>query len=487
MVLLNNRQSTCSLPADEDPNIDEVVGGTTARDLSSSTPTSPNDFDISTLPPGWNSIVTNTASRQLTIAVLVLSVALAIIIVAIMFTCVFRRRKSAPKRDPEKKSPRSPNVADDRSIREAKAAQRKWSRATSRWRDNIRFAARRRRSNWTLTTSASYTTQAREESAEVGIESQGSPPSSRSPTPTPSQRTSSAASIHSPTTQTRASHELEPQLHPNDVPSLNPVVPSQPPAYYAPPSSSSAPVYTQSGCSSSSSPKVPLASHTPPQAHDGGDYLSSISGHVATDDKAILSHRVALASAPPGAVNSHISQSVSVPSLEDVDIFELPCGSRLSSPHIDAHGDEPHPPYSPPTFMLPPPPSKGKQKYDYSRDLDIDVNRDIVTVEPDLGPSAPPFEENGTAPPFDPDVLVPSAPPMPSEDLPESDDMDGWDEWLAVYNWRETKWNWNMWSTALRRAQMWLRHHQHQHRHQHRRHNLVVDAFIHFFYSWVST
>jgi len=84
---------------------------------------------------------------------------------------------------------------------------------------------------------------------------------------------------------------------------------------------------------------------------------------------------------------------------------------------------EPHPPYSPPTSMLPPPPSKGKQRFDYSYDLDISLNVDNVSVEPQLGPSAPPFghcEAVPSAPPFDFDVPVSLVPPMDSEDFPDT-------------------------------------------------------------------
>jgi hypothetical protein len=73
--------------------------------------------------------------------------------------------------------------------------------------------------------------------------------------------------------------------------------------------------------------------------------------------------------------------------------------------------------------MLPPPPSKGKQRFDYSHDLDISVNLDSAIVEPQLGPSAPPFEECEavpSAPPLDFDMHVPSAPPMDSEDFPDT-------------------------------------------------------------------
>jgi hypothetical protein len=72
----------------------------------------------------------------------------------------------------------------------------------------------------------------------------------------------------------------------------------------------------------------------------------------------------------------------------------------------------------PPASLLPPPPSKGKLRYEYS---DVDLNYDIATIEPGLGPSAPPFEESiavPSAPPLDLEVPVPSAPFL----VPEQED-----------------------------------------------------------------
>jgi hypothetical protein len=202
--------------------------------------------------------------------------------------------------------------------------------------------------------------------------------------------------------------------------------PTHPPAYDPPPSppeSHASLENTYSNSSPSSMLKAPLSSHTQSQPHGDDDgHISSLSGHVATDDKATLSFRAALASAPSGS-NSNFPQLVSVPSMEDVDTFEWPSGSRPPSPGLDEYRYEPHPPYSPPTSLLPPPPSKGKQRFDYSHDLDISVNLDSAIVEPQLGPSAPPFEEceaAPSAPPLELGVHVPSAPPMDSEDCPET-------------------------------------------------------------------
>jgi hypothetical protein len=350
----------------------------------------------------------------------------------LMFLCVFWRRKHIPKRDPEKRRRRYSGTADDdssRSIREAKATQKKWTKAASRWRDNLRLSAHRRRTNRALASAASCSTFAHEEGIDARSSLSYIRPSSptlteRSVTPTPSDiRSSSTASVHLSHSRIQTPRVLT-FTDPDPPPSSPP--PAQPPAYDPPPSSQEShvsPENTYSDSSLTGTSKAPLPSHTQSQPRGDNDgHLTSFSGHVATDDKAILSLRAAMASAPPDS-NSNLPQSASVPSMEDEDTFEWPFGSWPPSPSPDDYGYEPHPPYSPPTSMLPPPPSKGKQRFDYSHDLDISVNLDSATVEPQLGPSAPPFEECEavpSAPPLDFDVHVPSAPPMDSEDFPDT-------------------------------------------------------------------
>ena len=354
-----------------------------------------------------------------------------------MFALIFWRRKWQPKRDPEKRRRRSSNNTDDigvRSIREAKAAQRKWAKAAIRWRDNLRLSTRRRRTDRVIASATSYSTLVQEGAIVARSSLSGSRPSSptltqRSETPTPDVRSSSMTSIHSSHSHTQtpqAVSSTDLPLPPSSPP------PTHPPAYDPPPSppeSHASLENTYSNTSPSGMLKAPLSSHTQSQAPHGDDggHISSLSGHVATDDKATLSFRAALASAPSGSTN--FPQLVSVPSMEDVDTFEWPSESRPPSPGLDEYRYEPHPPYSPPTSLLPPPPSKGKQRFDYSHDLDIGANLDGTTVEPQLGPSAPPFEEYDeapSAPPLELDVHAPSAPPMDSEDCPETavDDLE---------------------------------------------------------------
>ena len=383
-----------------------------------------DDFDISNLPTGWTSITIDATSHRGTVVVLALSVSLALFIM-LMFLFIFWRRKVA-KRDPEKRRRTSSNSADDistRSIREAKAAQRKWAKAAIRWRDNLRFSAHRRRANRALAPATSYSTLAQEEAINARNSLPRSRPSSptpirRSVTPTPDVRSPSMTSIHSSHSRIqtpRVSTTTDLPLPPTS--SLS----NQPPAYdppSSPPESHVSLENTYSNCIPSGILKPPLSSHAQPQPYGDDDgHVTSLSGHVATDDKAALSHRAALASAPSGS-NSNFPQSVSVPSMEEVDTFEWPSGSPPPPSH-DEYRYEPHPPYSPPTSLLPPPPSNEKQRFDYSHDLDASVSLGSAVFEPQLGPSAPPFEESEampSAPPLDLDAHVPSAPPMDPED-----------------------------------------------------------------------
>ena len=391
-----------------------------------------DDFDASSLPTGWTPFGIDGSSHRGTAVVLALSVALALLIVVLMIACIFWRRKHIPKRDPEKRRRKYSGTADDdssRSIREARANQKKWTKAVARWRDNLRLSAHRRRTNRALAPAASCSTLAQQE----GIDARSSLSYSRPSSPTFTERSvtrslsdirsSSTSSIHSP--HSRIQTPRVSTFTDLDPPPLSPP-PAQPPAYDPPPSSPeshASPENTYSDSNLAGTTKAPLPSHTQsqPRGNDDG-HLTSLSGHVATDDKATLFLRAAMASAPPDS-NSNSARSASVPSMEDGDTFEWPSGSWPSSPSPDDYCYEPHPPYSPPTSMLPPPPSKGKQGFDYSHDLDISVNLDSVTVEPQLGPSAPPFEECEavpSAPPLDFDEHVPSAPPMDPEDFPHT-------------------------------------------------------------------
>ena len=359
-----------------------------------------------------------------------------------MISCVIWRRKLIPKKDPEKKFRHSSDLGNgdtSRSIREAKAAQRKWTKAVSLWRTNARFSFHRRRTDRAIARTATVSTLGQEREGML-TEPETSPLSSRSASPVPTLRSrastsqdvssSSAASVHSATSrQSLRVSSPEPQVtSPYSAPPP-PTSPIEPPAYHpqlpvpSPPSAADhSPPYTHSDSSHSGPSKPPLSSSSSHQPNGGDDgHLGSLSGHVATDDKTLLSRRAALASSPSG---SSADVPPSAPSLEDDGDLEFSSESRPSSPIPYADDPDQRPPYLPPSSLLPPPPSKGKLKYEYSDELDLGLNYDIANFEPGLGPSAPPFEETEavpSAPPVDAevDVPVPSAPAMADVDRQE--------------------------------------------------------------------
>lgn len=163
-----------------------------------------------------------------------------------------------------------------------------------------------------------------------------------------------------------------------------------------------------------SSSKLPSA---PPPVDDSGhdDAVHSSPGHVATDDKATLARRAAMASAPPDPdIRASLPHhSPRAPELEDDD--EIPADVLALS---SAPSSDPIPPYPSLHPDLPPPPSMGKmaasryEQYAFS----LEQAADVVGVEPEIGPSAPPFEEAqsqaGTTTTL---VVVPSAPPVDEE------------------------------------------------------------------------
>ncbi|KAI0275263.1 hypothetical protein BC834DRAFT_851997 [Gloeopeniophorella convolvens] len=408
------------------PQNDVDAQASTTTGAVASTSTSVDEFDPSSLPAGWTT--PDAASRRFTVVIIALSVALAVIIVVMMTTCVFWRRKHQPKRDPEKRlrsqqsMPSSSDFADDAgarsSLRNAKVAQTKWVRTAIRWREKIPTRIRRRRKDRALAQTVSYAAIVQEEEEREGAESDvgDSRPSSRAPSPaaTLRSRTPSSASTHRgrdvPTASSAASirsvgshapSEALPLPPPSPVPLPPPTPPpppppSQPPAYHLRPRDVDAdggesPEYSYADAPVAGPSKPRLPSPEP----DAGP-RASLTGHVATDDKAILSRRAALASAPsepPPAAPAH------VPSLDDDDGLDF--------------DSEAFPPYAPPALPLPAPPAKGKLRYDYAHELALE----IADVEPEMGPSAPPFEERAagagpSAPPLLEDGLAPSAPAL---------------------------------------------------------------------------
>lgn len=148
--------------------------------------------------------------------------------------------------------------------------------------------------------------------------------------------------------------------------------------------------------------------------------------HVATDDKALLARLNGMASHPPrDSANYH--QESSAPVWEDEDVVDSDASSSLGDPS-GSSSSQVFPPPSVPVS------SKGKmaaEYYDYSYSLFDD---DIESLEPELGPSAPPFE---AVPPLpsDDSAVVPSAPVLDdfAGDRTPSAPFQAVDESIVVY------------------------------------------------------
>ena len=115
-------------------------------------------------------------------------------------------------------------------------------------------------------------------------------------------------------------------------------------------------------------------------------------------------------SPPPSEVSVETPSStllVSAPVWRDEEIEDFPCdpGGSLSTFIPDS---------PPPVPLFPPPPSKEKMAaptfYDYPYSFED------ITLEPEAGPYAPPFDDPSNTPPTNNIDLTPSAPPLMDTD-----------------------------------------------------------------------
>jgi len=291
--------------------------------------------------------------------------------------------------------------------KELKSKKKLWARATARWKANARYTARQRKGKrrmFSTTDATSVISQTRE----LDDDRLSSRPSlSRRPSTESVTSNPSSAAVVSPEDLTIQNQ---------------PATPSSPPAYGLSSHHTSDSVATRGTSRSCGSDRPPspnsVSNHLPyDEEDDQPSYTPSAHvGHVATDDKRLLEQMTLSASAPPQEDSS--SHQVSAPAwyderLEDFDYSENP-GPPSSSPAA------PDPSYHP---LFPPLPTassseKGKMReyYDYEYSFGSSLDHDILTAEPEPGPSAPPFESVGVNP-----ELCPSAPPM---DLPGDDQLE---------------------------------------------------------------
>lgn len=390
-------------------------------------------MDTSSLPLGWKT--TTDDDRISTAIILVLSLVLAVIMAFFIIGCVTWRRKrlKMSEKDLEKKAKRSQELSEDESqeepeeVRRMKSQQRMWSRATARWKANVRISARRRRGK---RQAASLSTS----------HSSNSLPNLSILSVNQSRVTIASEPQEESEVDTTTEHHEDP---PEDGPSSSgsslehSSSSTHPPAYHR----SAHPVESVQQRS-----EFTGRSADDPSSEEHLPYVPPTDGvHVATDDKQMLSQLASLASAPPPSPTSpSLCPSTgttsdvplaSVPPMEEVEENEIKLAclqndsagvwtcSSGSLEHISTSEEcPPVPSYSQEHSLetiFPPPPSKGTfvsaPFYDHPTSFEVD----IVGIEPVEGPSAPPFESIGpSAPPLD-DVCfldtIPSAPPIPLE------------------------------------------------------------------------
>lgn len=417
-----------------DSSYQAAATGITSTDVAS-----PSDVDVvgdilDTLPTGWRP----QFREPKTTLIVTLSLVLAFVICFLIIGCLFWRkniRRKFKQHDIEMKAitrrRREGNEEDEEALTERGMRRKKklWARATARWKANAR--ARQRRGKRTLVMNASRSslqpdppiTENPEDRDDTLSYVSNSRPASRQTSRrssslyreeiTPVERNDSSPASCSNVSLSNSADPASSSLSP----------PASPPAYHTPrltiPDTtsnlevvSSAPKST-STMTSPLSPSYPLHSRRPshsslghlPSTDDPDDLpYSPSAAHVATDDKSLLARLNEMTSHPP-LDSGHDPSESSAPVWEDeeIDGFEL-----------DSYGGGPSGSSPPTVTAFPPPPiplsSKGKMAaeyfdYDYSYST---FDEDIQGLEPELGPSAPPFEAVASAPPLPDDM--PSAP-----------------------------------------------------------------------------
>lgn len=319
--------------------------------------------------------------------------------------------------------------------KEAKGRQKIWARATARWKQNALYTARQRRGRRPTSTRSqpldscttlhpSVPTETPDDDDDASSMTSRAQSVSRSV----SRRTSieSTYGVSPPS----SNQPQEPTNNPHTPPSI--IVDSSPDPSLSPPAYRQRTLVT---------PIItPSSGLSVPDEHDGSGSLlppsprpsnlsfnaspvegkSSISAqgsdtpqipvhaaHVATDDKALLALLSDLAERPPGETphNAESSHQVSVPVWEDEQLEDF----TPESSETGTSGSTPQPPF-------PPPPAKGKMVEPSFYAYRCSFEEFSESIDPEMGPSAPPFEAPG-APVLGDMIMLPSAPPLVEEDF----------------------------------------------------------------------
>ncbi|KAF9451410.1 hypothetical protein P691DRAFT_796850 [Macrolepiota fuliginosa MF-IS2] len=419
-------------------NCREPTHAVSADEISTGPSPSPTTTDLTdlhdSLPAGWASPPSRNENR--TTLILALSLVLAFFICFFIIGCLFWRKNVRRKHnnsDVEMKAQRrrsrsasvtsTPTQPQVDLEKEIKAKQKIWARATARWKANARFTARKRRGKRPV---SSISSQPLDSTTTLNPSTRVDPDDaldSMAPTQHTSRNVSRRESFNSVRDAPPASDQ--PPEHIDNSPSITvdpaPDEPSSPPAYrrgtlitpiIIPPGGLSVPDERAGSTLLVPSPRpshlsfdtysIEAKSSVQSQEADSPQ-LSVHAAHVATDDKALLARLADLAERPPELLNNaESSHQVSVPVWEDEQMEDFGRTPESSAP--DTSGSTSLSPF-------PPPPSKGKMAeasfyaYRYSFEEFSDL------IEPELEPSAPPFEAPG-APVTGDMVMLPSAPPL---------------------------------------------------------------------------
>jgi hypothetical protein len=263
--------------------------------------------------------------------------------------------------------------------KENKAKLKIWARATARWKENIRHAARQRKGKRVVTArfsqSHQYSHSSNNSRSRLTVHSRTS------------SRRSSVVSFSDDKSQPIIGECMSPMSLPFDAISAPTVsrIATSPPAYHH--DGQASPVIYSS------------ISHTSFNQNSSTPNAVNVA-HVATDDKTLLARLVDLASRPPEETFPDALDGsdtlVSAPSWHD-ELEEIPPNFILyNSPTCLA------------SSLFPPPPLKEHMAtgdmYDYSFSFE-----GTAALEPE--PSAPPFHLDST-PPLDDHRIIPSAPPL---------------------------------------------------------------------------
>lgn len=302
----------------------------------------------------------------------------------------------------------------------ARGKQKIWARASARWKERVRYTARLRRAQRSPHSHLRRYNSSTILNPTIPVEMPDDDVRSPQPLmPTPSRsvsRQSSASLTNFSRSSSHISEETSDSSDPSPSLIVEPVsnVLSSPPAY-RPGALHSIAVSAEQpdnlvGSTSGHGP-FDVSSSNVKSAHlPQGPESSHIAGlhaaHVATDDKALLARLADLAERPPEiSIDVGSSHQVSVPLWED---------EQLDGFHRMPESSESDTSCSSP---FPPPPSKGKMAESSFYTYRSSFEEFSGLIDPELEPSAPPFEALG-APGLDAMTMLPSAPPLADNGFP---------------------------------------------------------------------